>query len=269
MSAGDLHSAVETPELPVLFKTPLVEKILADLKTQTRRPVKDATGAFWDHAGYRPSVGPDGRIHWEPEAIGGGPQPRCPLGRVGTRLWVRETWQALVQNGGRLDFGDAMPPEYDSWWEAVETKDLEAERLNNKSFSLVYRAGADQETLDEIEGTWGWRPNIHMYRWACRLVLEVTDVRVERLQAMMFADLQAEGYPATPVGREMFAQSWDATYAKKGAGWFDNPWVWVADFKVVERPPSREDLAMTEEEKERFSEEFRAKVREMRERGDA
>lgn len=235
---------MEIRERPVLFKTHLVERILEGAKTQTRRPVR---------AGV-PLITTDDRVAVT-DQVG-------PLGRPGDRLWVRETWQALVLNSNYRDWvnrGDALL-DYDEWWEPVETAALEEQRQHNKTFSVVYRAGADRMTLMEM-GEIGWRPSLHMYRWACRLVLEVTDVRVERLPEMSDADLAAEGYPATAAGLEQFAQSWDAAYAKKGAGWADEPWVWAATFKVVEKPPSREDLAMSEEDKERVTEEFRAAVK--------
>jgi hypothetical protein len=275
---------MEIPELPVLFKTHLVERILEGVKTQTRRPVADARGVYWDHAGYRPSVGLDGRITWDPPGICP-PNPRGPLGQVGDRLWVRETWQALVLKSNYHEMGRHSDgtPEYEEWWEAPWRRaGLLKARAEDKTFSVVYRAGADKDLLMEIE-PWGWRSSLHMYRWACRLVLEVTELRVERLQEMSVEDAFKEGiepvmccagfYPATGEGcgcmgqpvedpRHAFADSWDKTYAKKGAGWADNPWVWVADFKVVEKPepsPKR-----TPEEKERFNEqiteEFRAAV---------
>lgn len=257
---------METRERPILFKTPLVEQILAGAKTQTRRPVKNADN-FWPHS-VEQMLAPK-------EALDAFIRHHCPLGQPGDRLWVRETWQALVLNSNYRDWvnRDASGcPDYDEWWEAVETADLEAERKNNSSFSLVYRAGASEAVLMDIE-LWGWRPSIHMYRWACRLVLEVTRIRVERLQEISGEDLRAEGYDFglprfEKDARRQFVASWDATYAKKGAGWVANPWVWVADFKVVEKPAPPEDLAMTEEEKEQFDRDFREKVRQMKERGD-
>jgi len=275
---------MEIPELPVLFKTPLVERILEGQKTQTRRPVADASGAYWDHPGYRPGVGPDGRIVWEPPGIMP-PNPRGPLGKVGDRLWVRETWQALVLNSNYHEMGRHSDgtPEYDEWWEVVETKNLEAERASNRTFSTVFRAGGTEHTLMEIAELGGWRPSLHMYRWACRLILEVTDLRVERLQDMSAEDAFKEGvepvmccagfYPATGEGcgcmgqpvedpRHAFADSWDKVYAKKSAGWADNPWVWVADFTVVEKPQSPPKRTPEEDERfnEQITEEFRAAV---------
>lgn len=248
---------MEIRELPVLFRALPVERILAGQKTQTRRPVAEAYGAFWDHAGYAPSVGADGRVAWDPPGICP-PAPRSPLGRPGDRLWVREAWQALVLNSNYQDWlnrGDAVC-DYDEWWESVETRDLDRARRENSTFSLVYRAGADFKTLGELDEI-GWRPSIHMYRWACRLVLETTRIRVERLQQITAGDLAAEGYL---VGdRQAFVDSWDATYAQKGADWAENPWVWVADFKVVEKPEPAP--ARTPEEDAASDRQFREKVR--------
>lgn len=255
MIAGNLR------ERGVLFSQRPVERLLAGAKTQTRRPVLpqplgDFVGfetppalAVWEHGNRVES--------W-----------RNPLGVPGDRLWVREAWQALVLNGGLQDFGDLMPPEADEWWEAVETSALEREHQDNKTFSLLYRAGADEQTLMEIE-TWGWRPSIHMRRWACRLVLEITSVRAERLQAISDADLLAEGYDAGASGLRAFAGSWDATYEKKGVGWDADPWVWVAAFKVVEKPAPLPER--TPEEDEEFDRQFREKVHQhfKKERGDA
>lgn len=87
-----------------------------------------------------------------------------------------------------------------------------------------------------------WRPSIHMQKWACRIWLEVTGVRVERVQAITEDDARAEGldsfHPTWHEGfcesyREQFATLWDSLNAKRGYGWDTNPWVWVIDFKVV------------------------------------
>lgn len=83
-----------------------------------------------------------------------------------------------------------------------------------------------------------WRPSIHMPRWACRLVLEITAVRVERLQAISTQDCLAEGITtrfkvadAADELRIQFRDLWNDT----GSDWNSNPWVWVVEFKVVAR----------------------------------
>ncbi len=86
-----------------------------------------------------------------------------------------------------------------------------------------------------------WRPSIHMPRWASRITLEITDIRVERLQEISYADAMAEGVPFTelppgqgrpdPLHRAKFADLWESI---NGPGsWEANPWVWVIEFKRV------------------------------------
>lgn len=85
-----------------------------------------------------------------------------------------------------------------------------------------------------------WKPSIHMPRDACRLILEITDIRLEMLQCISEADAHAEGtwMGVAPGMRsripvEQFRESWDRTYAKTGHGWDANPWVWVITFRRV------------------------------------
>jgi len=133
----------------------------------------------------------------------------CPYGQPGDRLWVRETWQInhTVQDA------DGKCP-------------------------TIFRADG---TLLPAQGM-KWTPSIHMPRWACRIVLEITDVRVELLQSISDADARAEGcngghgsipgynYSATP--REHFWQLWESI-AAPGTRWEDDPWVWVITFRKV------------------------------------
>jgi hypothetical protein len=136
-----------------------------------------------------------------------------PYGYAGDRLWVRETWQ-----------------------------------MNEPPSGAIYRAG---DIAGHIDG--GWRPSIFMPRWASRLTLEITAVRVERLQEISTADAMEEGIPQTGgeahaqglfnldrtpghewdnrTSVENFAVLWDTINAKR-APWKSNPWVWVIEFKV-------------------------------------
>jgi len=101
----------------------------------------------------------------------------------------------------------------------------------------LYRATEDRAEWKEIRP-----PNIHMPRWACRLVLEITGVRVERLQAISEADAIAEGLTQTDDGswppepcdhpEWAFHQRWAQAYGEPS--WDSNPWVWVIEFKRVE-----------------------------------
>lgn len=140
---------------------------------------------------------------------------RCPYGQAGDRLWVRETWTVRKQAGLWLE------------WKA----DLNNARVPD---SLV----AEAEKYISVNG---WRPSIHMPRWASRLTLEITSVRVERLQDMTESDAIAEGFIGDeqdphpqPVEQAFtalayFSSYWNMIYLAK-CSWDTNPWVWVVEF---------------------------------------
>ena len=128
----------------------------------------------------------------------------CPYGVPGDRLWVRETWRCF---GGR---------EYE---------------YQNHQPSIRFRAEASAVDAVSCE----WRPSIFMPRWACRLRLEITEVRVERLHDISESDAKAEGVHKgmacddyTHKGH--YQSLWDVLNAKRGFGWQTNPWVWVISF---------------------------------------
>ena len=85
------------------------------------------------------------------------------------------------------------------------------------------------------EPTVRWKPSLHMPRWASRITLEITDVRVERVQEITEKEAKAEGVlPCDGMTAVYwFSEAWDSLYAKKGLGWNDNPWVWVITFRRV------------------------------------
>lgn len=97
----------------------------------------------------------------------------------------------------------------------------------------LYRASEDRPEWKRI-----WKPSIHMPRWASRITLEVTGVRVERLQDISEADAIAEGAPWAACGAPQegshkagFAQLWESINGSNS--WSTNPWVWVIEFKRV------------------------------------
>lgn len=214
-------------ERPILFSGPMVRAILEGRKSQTRRVIKNATGAFWDHAGWRPVVD-GGRVdRWEDvdgrlAPIGAGaPRPTCPYGEPGDRLWVRES---LWHDDGM----SAMQPT-----------------------SIKYAADVIDPRPDQFFPVENWRkvPSIHMPRWASRITLEVKAVRVERVQDISAADAMAEGValPSVPVTEinkrpfdagncraavEAFARLWDLINGNAHP-WASNPWVWVVEFERV------------------------------------
>lgn len=201
-------------ERPILFSAPMVRAILAGRKSQTRRVVKPTMTA--------PRVAP---LYMKPWVIDGewqeddqglpcwaGEHPdyptgekwfSCPYGKPGDQLWVRETWHL---------------------WGPPERQILE------------YRA----DCSDPDQYT--WKPSIHMPRKYSRITLDITGVRVERLQDISEADAQAEGvaptaagngYPFAMPARMNFVDLWDGLNAARGYGWAENPWVWVISFRRI------------------------------------
>ena len=125
---------------------------------------------------------------------------RCPYGQLGDRLWVRETWLRHSVN---------VPNDY------------------------LYRADhPDDGTIGPAHG--GWKPSIHMPRWASRITLEITDVRVERLQDISARDAWAEGITPSP-DVDPYHEYRDLWESINGPGsWDANPWVWAVSFKRID-----------------------------------
>lgn len=190
-------------ERPILFSGPMVRANLEGRKTQTRRVLKGAPMRLWAASGWEIE---DGDCMWC-DAYGDyhSLTQICPYGRIGDRLWVRETWAHR-----RWMIGDASP-----------------------NPTTIYRADSD-----DLNGCDRWRPSVHMPRWASRITLEVVSVRVERLHGISEEDAVAEGVEMLPVGRDIgkqaalsFAVLWQSI---NGLGsWDDNPWVWVVEFKRI------------------------------------
>ncbi|VVE07452.1 ASCH domain-containing protein [Pandoraea sputorum] len=216
-------------ERPILFSAPMVRAILDGSKTQTRRVVKKWTGKV-DGKAIPSDVSylPDFTCY----------RANCPYGQPGDRLWVRETWFSadILFQGYECD-----PPQ-----------------------TVGYRADLTARIdgvnpIDTYGWNWGhesvkWKPSIHMPRWSSRITLEITGVRVERLQAISHDDALAEGvtdlastlseepYPSGESPEQIshrlqwpqrqFRQLWESI---SGPGsWDANPWVWVIEFKRVD-----------------------------------
>jgi hypothetical protein len=224
-------------ERPIIFSAPMVRAILAGTKTQTRRVVKPqppeilpvyAPKVYWPARDRHMTHGdPDGAAYLQFERPGdydgahvmrGGFGFRCPCGQPGDRLWVREAWKA------HTTFDHLPPreiPQSHVWYMADDGYKAESR----------YRQG------------------MFMPRWASRITLEVTAVRVERLQDISEADAIAEGctknhngyfwggpHPVSGLKQMAMAGSayrdlWESI---NGPGsWSTNPWVWVIEFKRV------------------------------------
>jgi hypothetical protein len=217
-----------TKERPILFSGPLVRAILAGTKTQTRRPVKPPLAIGWGSPRWHSTETKSGRQVWGWWDRGAPPcnsEDRvCPCGAPGDRLWVRETWAssepgivAYRADGAKGawmgDGGGGRIWAHHGWIQDVYRDGRAAPD------GAYYGLGA-------VGGK--WRPSLHMPRWASRLTLEVTDVRVERLKEIALNDVRAEGLDSFSA----FAAKWEEIY---GAGSFDaDPWVWVVSFRRVE-----------------------------------
>lgn len=190
---------------PIIFSAPMVGALLAGRKTQTRR-------IAWRNEGD-----PD------PQAV---PHPSpWQLTKPGDRLWVREAWQ-----------------DYCPLWEGAWCGHGTHEGIV-RDHRPVYRADPAETWLRGPEGKeqppTKWRPSIHMPRWASRLTLTVTDVRVQRLQEISEADARAEGHPFTWDGKQYEPPPLDSWQGYGSASFFLSvgkefgPGAWVANPSVV------------------------------------
>ena len=237
-------------EHPALFAAPMVRAIGSGQKTQTRRIVKpqpigipwvlegdeeDPTQQWFD--GFERGRDSDGAPIEEVNK-----PMRSPYGQPGDRIWVRETWALLRGVTELVTFEGQIP-------ECRPTREHPILGLVPVPF---YRADDDCPTVlsgNGIGKPWKWRPSIHMPRWAARYLLDVTAVRVERLQDISEEDARAEGVeewaksedgfaalrglgfaiPTAP--RFLFQLLWTSIYGAES--WDANPWVWVVEFKAV------------------------------------
>ena len=232
----------QVKERPILFSAPMVRAILEGRKTVTRRVVK-ATKAHAD--GFM--MLDHGNGWWPYNAFGdftsdhqGMEYPiACPYAKPGDRLWVRETF-AIESNRWADD--PYSPPHKDG----RPTQRYEDDKWDQPHYKAT---DAEPELWYDDRDSPGcrWKPSIHMPRWASRILLEITDVRVERLQDITPEQVTAEGVStrgeamwggqwwvdapqqAIEDARKDFADLWTST----GGDWNANPWVWVVEFKRV------------------------------------
>ncbi|AUU95497.1 TPA: hypothetical protein GL276_13555 [Klebsiella pneumoniae] len=217
-------------ERGMIFNGEMVRAILDGRKTQTRRPIKWKQTRFTEigerEDGSKWPWSEDAEHacdFWHP----------CPFGAVGDRIWVRETWgvvsHAFSDDGLMIDWVPDRP----------------ATAIHEMPFGNGYYSGYAIYAADG-DFTWGdddgyedgrscWKPSIHMPRAASRILLEITNVRVERLRSMSQDDARAEGVIAASGPMEAglaFRELWDSIYGEES--WKANPWVWVIEFKRVE-----------------------------------
>ncbi|ENI5448028.1 hypothetical protein ABZG18_004903 [Citrobacter freundii] len=199
-------------ERGMIFNSEMVRAILDGRKTQTRRIIK----LSHERGMLNPVIkGRNGEI----TSVSCRLAPLlCPFGQPEDRIWVRETWAEAGASAPdlklyRANYPDHVPSHYEN-----------------------------VPPVDEIR----WKPSIHMPRWASRILLGITDVRVERLNAISQADAIAEGAPPShpsidcvsqeygfpDFSRSWFGQTWQHIYGEES--WQANPWVWVIEFKHID-----------------------------------
>lgn len=271
----------EMKERPILFSSPMVRAILEGRKTMTRRVVKPQPDLSILKESYRdlefgfrrmPVLGPTHVPHeWgfcakydKPNCV-----PiygyKCPYGTIGDRLWVKEAWRV----GAWDDESHSIAVDYQAdnfirrEWLPCDPPEMYT-RLRHQSVMDAIRANAPVDKDGIFSWSPGnspcrWRPSIYMPRWASRLTLEITDIRVERLRDITRDDAMEEGvervdpYSITPdlppgmpacwkdyAGKgwlaspiESFRTLWDSINAKSHP-WESNPWVWVIEFRRAE-----------------------------------
>jgi hypothetical protein len=237
-------------EQPILFTGEMVRALLNGRKTQTRRVTKPQPNypgidkfIYQTHP-FAPSAlrgtPAEGKsnvpeiktwlaVDWAGNICG--ELGKCPYGVPGDRLWVRETWAILAlrvsidQAGISYRADGELSPDVVCYPRFLpKEKRLQADRWFAKGRK--------------------WHPSIFMPRWASRILLEITDIRAERLQDISIDDCIAEGVPqfsfargilseSPPDPRWKFIELWDSINAKRGYPWEDNPWVWVIEFKMI------------------------------------
>lgn len=204
-------------ERPILFSGPMVQAILDGKKTQTRRPLRPQPTKT-DFSPLSHFDGTVGAMFGDGEVQGGRQveQYYCPFGKRGDRLWVRETWAPCSTFDPSEDTG------------------------------AIHRAGPWRNGVEPSDVK--WRPSIHMPRWASRITLEITNIRIERLHEITMEDVLAEGFSPEQLEvlmpdrtwqkcqtylhpLDVMRDLWDTLNAKRGYGWRTNPWVWVVEFQ--------------------------------------
>lgn len=242
----------QAKERPILFSAPMVRALLEGRKTVTRRPIKPSMRGFdvsfelhqQDDGSWRP-------MHTFDESCmddQGTEHPvACPYGQPGDRLWVRESfWQAGT-------YVQSYPDDDEGSWAGSRRVHYRADGAPPNEPNRHYPGGLRNGSYSaaDPDKIWRPRPSIHMPRWASRILLEITAVRVERLQDITEAQALAEGvrlytdhsecgdwyhvegietYSADP--RKSFELLW--TGINGAESWGVNPWVWVVEFKRIQ-----------------------------------
>ena len=206
-------------ERPIIMSAPMVRAMLSGAKSQTRRAVKlpkhvleflgDPGRAWIKYGGFggQPGhSGPGAYVTDEEYSEEGSAHVPCPYGVPGDRLWVRETWSH-----------DAP--------DLATCRAAHEDVCNGIGYGPYYRA------TEVAPDTLRWRPAIYMPRWASRITLEVTGVRVEQLHDISEEDAKAEGIESGSVESAVEKYAWLWGQINGAASWAANVWVWVISFR--------------------------------------
>ncbi|ENP3525835.1 hypothetical protein ACDB31_001296 [Salmonella enterica] len=205
----------------MIFNAEMVRAILDGRKTQTRRIMKVQPGT--PEFGLRRIIesskaNENGMYFWsQDDACGIKARSKpflFPYGEVGDRIWVRETFRvhSRATDVATLVYRASVR---NSW----------TEQTHRVPVAVCNKPATPEK----------WTPSIHMPRWASRITLEITDVRVERLNSITESDAEAEGVTDTGFGDLLvdgFRYLWKSIYGEES--WAANPWVWVIEFKRIE-----------------------------------
>ncbi|EBE4782500.1 hypothetical protein FHK17_24645 [Salmonella enterica] len=200
-------------ERGMIFNGEMVRAILEGRKTQTRRPFN------WRRQPAMEMAERDDGSLWpwaEDCERGGDIWFACPFGEVGDRIWVRETFRvhSRATDVATLVYRASVR---NSW----------TEQTHRVPVAVCNKPATPEK----------WTPSIHMPRWASRITLEITDVRVERLNSISDSDASKEGCCIADMESgdclsDVFTRLWTSIYGDDS--WQANPWVWVIEFKRVE-----------------------------------
>lgn len=208
---------------PILFNSEMIKAVLDGRKTMTRRVITVPWAKGKRVAPYEPYyVETDGELSYMDEYGDYHPMiEKCPYGKAGDKLFVKETFQILNKPIGRMYHG----------------------------FYKADREVFDVELTEREHCLWCDRKKPYMmtsgrfmYKSLARITLEITAIRVERVQDISIEDIRAEGLEITNYhGKERvhacyysrWQTLWDSINKKRGYGWDKNPWVWVVEFEVV------------------------------------
>lgn len=187
-------------EKPIIFNTEMIKAILEGRKTQTRRVIKlnlinpKWTGSRWAECGN------DNTFHFE---------IKCPYGRIGDHLWVRETFATTKYKDHVRP--SSIPHYATPYYKATQVPDIHIGK---------------------------WRPSIFMPRTASRILLEIIDIYITQVQNINEYDAMKEGDPkqgliaSENTHVDWFIKLWNSINEKRGYSWDTNPHVWVVEFKI-------------------------------------